>query len=47
VADDDRRARQRADDRLVVVGDLLGAELLDRARVGVERLDLDLEAGSR
>ena len=45
VAHDDRRRVERADDGLEVLDDLRHRHRLDRGRVGVERLDLDLEAG--
>jgi hypothetical protein len=44
VAHDDRRARQLADDPLVVVDDRVDLEAGDRRRVGVEGLDLTLHA---
>ena len=36
---------EAADDRLEVLDDLRHGDLLDRRRVGVQRLDLDLEPG--
>lgn len=43
VADDDRRGVQLADHRLEVVDDGRHGQFQDRCRVGVQRLDLDLE----
>jgi hypothetical protein len=47
VPDEDRRCVQAADDRLEVFDERRHRQLLDRRRVGVERLDLDLEPGIR
>ena len=45
VAHEDRRGVERPDDRLQMRDDRGDREPLDRRRVGVERLDLDLETG--
>lgn len=45
VADDDRRALELEDDRLVAVEDLLGGERRDPRGIGVHRLDLGLHGG--
>jgi hypothetical protein len=45
VADDDRRRRERLDDAFLVLDDRRDRQVQDRRRVGVERLDVDLEPG--
>src|SRR6185503_914939 len=44
VTDQDRRRLELADDAFQPLDDRRHGELLDRRRVGVERLDLDVEA---